>query len=578
MPASRPRRPLQKEPFDPDMRRPSLPFVVSLCTVLVMAAATLAAPSAAAADLAGLLRERLEQPAPLQAHDEPIIEHTLLRHLYRRNDYRPLWTGTRGITALRQWIDRSMEEGLNPDDYHRAALRVLLDGGPVEGPDAVDLELLLSDAMLLLGVHLGTGKVDAARLFREWNYLPDADRAPTSTEVLESLRAGRIGELLAARVPDGPIYRTLRAALARYRAIRDRGGWPLLPAGPALHPGDCSPRVALLRERLARESGDASLEGGDAACFDAVLEQAVRHFQRLHLLEEDGVVGRKTLAELNVPVHERIDQLRVNLERIRWLHHGLPEDFYAADLAGFRLYHRQGWSSPIVVGKAYHQTPAFHDLIEIVEINPTWTVPRSITVREILPELLRDPPGYLRRKDMELLTMRGEPVDPATVDWSALGPLNFPYVLRQRPGPDNALGRIKFLFPNPYSVYLHDTPARELFRHPRRAFSHGCIRVAKAVELGERLLRGNGPQWTAAYIRELIDAGETVRVRLAQPVPILIVYLTAMPDLIGGTDAIQFREDIYRRDPRVLAELDAPPRERGAALLEEYRRQRGTEW
>jgi len=538
----------------------------------------LLSPVLAVAEFPALLQQRLAQEGTLQAAGEPIIEHSLLRHLYRRNGYHPLWDNPVSRKALMHWIEHSAAEGLEPADYHRDALRRIAGTAPSLPQEQVERELLLTDAMLLLGIHLSTGKVDASRLFREWNYIFDARKVPDSGQVLAALSAGKLGELFAARVPAGRIYRQLRRALARYRSMREQGGWPRVPPGPTLHPGDRSPRVAVLRERLLAELGDETLGSAQPERFDPHLEEAVKTFQRLHLLETDGLVGPLTLAELNVPLERRIDQIRINLERVRWLYHGLPEDFYAVDLAGFVLYHGREWSSPIQVGRAYHQTPVFHDLIELVEINPTWTVPRSITIREILPRLLADPLGYLRRREMDLLTPEGRLVDPATVDWSALGPRNFPYVLRQRPGPHNALGRIKFLFPNKYAVYLHDTPARELFHRPRRAFSHGCIRVAKPLELGVRLLRPNGPEWTRQHLEELIEAGSTVRVKLRRPVPILIVYLTAMPDFRGTTEAIQFREDLYRRDPPVLEGLAAPPRERGAELMAEYRRQLGVEW
>ncbi|HHB13529.1 MAG TPA: hypothetical protein ENK62_10050 [Chromatiales bacterium] len=165
------------------------------------------------------------------------------------------------------------------------------------------------------------------------------------------------------------------------------------------------------------------------------------------------------------------------------------------------------------------------------------------------------------------MTPGGRPVDPETVDWSEITPRNFPFVLRQRPGPDNALGRIKFMFPNKYHVYLHDTPSKQLFSRTRRAFSHGCIRVEKPLELAELLLAPNGPQWTRAYIRQLIDEGRTRRVTLKRPMPILILYLTAVPDLAGDPDRIQFRPDFYERDAKVLHALEAPPQQKGPKLL-----------
>ncbi len=497
----------------------------------------------------------------LEAGGESVVEPRLVMALYERAGFRPLWTDGGTAAVLMEWIERSRREGLNPLDYHRAALsRADL--------DAVDRELLLSDALATLALHFSAGKADPARLFKAWNYRPQLGCTLTVDALLSAIRSGGIGDLLTRLLPEG-IYPALRAVLARYREIEERGGWPTIPPGPSLRPGMRDPRVVLLRRRLAIAGDWEGDAGTEPEAFDPALVEAVRRFQRRHLLVDDGVVGRRTLAALNVPVSHRIQQLRVNLERLRWLYHSLPEEFLGVDLAGFQLHLRKGqrslWSSPIQVGKPYWQTPVFRDLVTYIDINPTWTVPRSILRRELVPRLLEDPLGFLARHDMELLLPDGRRVDPATVDWTAVTPRNFPFILRQRPGPRNALGRIKFMFPNPYHVYLHDTPSKALFRRPRRAFSHGCIRVARPLELAEILLAPNGPQWNRARIQALIDSDRTRTVVLKRPMPILIVYLTAMPD-VETPEFVQFRPDLYRRDPRVLRALDRTPREKGPAL------------
>ncbi len=510
-----------------------------------------------------------------EAAGEGLTEPTLVRWLYEAAAYRPLWTRPDAVRALLEWVARAGEEGLDPEDYHFRALRTLVSEGR-GGANAVDRELLLTDAFVTLAVHLRTGKADPRRLFRSWNYEPDLSSAPGADEILRAIAEGRVDAFLRARRPGGSLYPRLREALGRYRAIAGHGGWKALPAGPTLHPGDRHPQVALLRERLEKEGFLNDDPTSQPELFDRRLEAAVRAFQRLHLLEPDGVVGPATRRALNVAVQRRIDQLRVNMERLRWVYHDVPDTFLGVDLAGFDLHlwmnHGPAWSSAVQVGKPYHQTPVFRDTITYVEINPTWTVPTSITRRELAPKLLKDPVGFLKEKDMELLTASGRPVDPAAVDWSAITPRDFPYVLRQRPGPANALGRIKFMFPNKYNVYLHDTPSKQLFSRTRRAFSHGCIRVQKPLELGELLLRPNGPQWTREHIQRLIDAGQTRRITLKRPMPILILYLTAVPDLLNDPRRIQFRPDFYKRDAKVLKALQAHPREKGVALLALYRK------
>ncbi len=522
------------------------------------------------------LQQRLAQPGELRVAGERIVERTIVARLYEQNGYRPVWQNPRSVAALLAWVNRSREEGLDPADYHRSALERWAGAQPESVDQQVERELLFSDALLTLGIHLGTGKVNPGQLFKEWNYEMDYSQTPTSRDLLSSLERGDIDALFQGRLPKLPMYVGLRTVLARLREQQAAGGWPVVPLGPTLHPGDRSPRVKVLRERLL-VTGELQSSSDDPEYFDEALAGAVKRFQADHLLDADGVVGKGTLAALNVPVQERIRQVRINLDRLRWVAHGLPEDYYLADLAGFQLY-RSGshWTSPIQVGQAYHQTPVFQDRIRIVEINPTWTVPMSITRRELAPRLLEDPLGYLKEKNMELLTPDGRPVDPSTVDWSNVTAQRFPYVLRQRPGPDNSLGRIKFLFPNQYAVYLHDTPSRGLFSRTRRAFSHGCVRVGKPLELGEQLLKPNGPEWTRQRIQQVIDSGETTRIQLTRPVPILILYLTAVTD--GQGIEVQFRPDVYQRDAKVWKALESAPQEKGAEILEQFSRQRGQPW
>ncbi|HEB77168.1 MAG TPA: hypothetical protein ENI90_01390 [Methylothermaceae bacterium] len=513
-------------------------------------------------------RERIEDrfelyrsSGQLRAAGDAIVEKRLVLKLYESNGLLPLWRDKANVAAVMSWIDRSYREGLDPADYHRDALT---------RPDLneVDRELLLTDALVTLAIHLASGKVDPARLFRTWNYTPALADSLTAATLLAAIQHGAVATYLEGKLPEG-IYRDLRAALARYREIRQNGGWPVIPAGTSLVLGARNPRVALLRRRL-RASGDLTEQNpADPELFDLPLEQAVRRFQARHLLETDGVVGPRTLAALNVTVERRIAQIRVNLERLRWLYHSLPAEYVGVDLAGFELHVWKGrslvLSSPIQVGRPFWQTPVFRDVITYIEINPTWTVPRRIARRELVPRLLKDPPGFLAKHNMELLTLDGRVVDPAAVDWTSIDAGNFPFVLRQRPGPNNALGWIKFMFPNPYHVYLHDTPSKALFRRPRRAFSHGCIRVAKPLELAEILLAPNGPAWTRERIQALIDSGRTRTIVLKRPMPILIIYLTAAPDL-QAPQIVEFRPDLYHRDAKVLRALNSAPREKAPHL------------
>lgn len=356
-----------------------------------------------------------------------------------------------------------------------------------------------------------------------------------------------------------PEARRLLAALDDLRRIADAGGWPRVPEGGPLRPGDASVRIPELRDRLLA-SGDlleprASL--GDPF-YDPELEAAVRRFQRRHGLAADGVLGKRTLAALNVPVERRIDQVRANLERWRWLPADLGEHHLWVNIAGFELDEARGgritYSARVIVGRRYTKTPVFSSEVTHLVLNPCWSVPPGIARREILPAVKEDP-SYLAREGFDVLPAGGPavPVDPATIDWSELSAANLPYVFRQRPGPANSLGRIKFVFPNPYDVYLHDTPARSLFEHEVRAFSHGCIRLENPLELADRLLAGD-PAWTPERLRAEITSGRQQTVPLPAPVPIHVVYFTAWVD---GAGTLHLRNDVYGRDAAVLDALDA---------------------
>jgi murein L,D-transpeptidase YcbB/YkuD len=298
-----------------------------------------------------------------------------------------------------------------------------------------------------------------------------------------------------------------------------------------------------------------------------MLEAAVKQFQQQHALTPDGVLGPATLAAMNVPVQARIDQIKTNLERARWVLHSLPEDVVITDIAGFEVSYRRGgkvvWSTRAQVGKPYRKTPVFRDRIRYLEVNPTWTVPPTILRNDILPKLAADP-DYLRKKDMQVLTHDGKPVDPATVDWSQYPQKRFPYLLRQNPGPGNALGRIKFMFPNKHAVYLHDTPSRSLFERDQRAFSSGCIRIQHPFEFAELLL--DDPQWTRTRIEEIVASNQTTRINLADPVAVILMYWTVNTTPDGR---LVFKRDIYDRDAAVLAGLNEPFRFRATPILEE---------
>ena len=530
-----------------------------LAAALVLGFAPLDAPSGAEEDaplasLAAELQLRLED-AP-----EPLHSPEAVARFYAARAFRPAWTDGRGLTAaareLASAVGAAERHGLRPADYHVAALAAAWEPG--QGPDArAEADLLRTDAFLTYAAHLAGGRVLPQEVEEDWE--PLAREVDPAAVLERALAGGCVAETLEALAPADPGYRALRRALAHYRAIAAGGGWPGLAKPPVLHPGDRSPAAAVLRDRLAREGYLASGEG--PGLMDGVLVGALRAFQAAHGLDADGVAGRATWGALQVPAAERAAQIQANLERWRW-RRGEPAPRYVrVNVPAFRLEAVEDGetvlSLAVVVGRAEDPTPAFAGRLTHVVVNPSWSVPPEIAQNELLPEVVKDP-GLLARRGFRLLRGWGEgseELDPASVDWGSVtvaqGPLHF----RQGPGPANALGRLKFLVPNRFRVYLHDTPARALFGKARRDFSHGCIRVDRPEELAAYLLR-NDRRWGPEALRAAVEAGEERTIPLSAPVPVHLEYFTAWAD---GDGPAHFRADIYGRDGRLGAALSAGP-------------------
>ena len=501
-----------------------------------------------------------DTPVLAMVSGKTVYATPLIRQMYRHDGYHLIWKDT-AITSFSAALEGLEADGLTPGDYRFAEIDPLLDASKRDRltPDKrVEADILLTEAFLRAVYHLFFGKADPERIDADINFArtyADKDAMPV---LLAYIRQGKIDAAFDWARPKSKYYQWLKVGLDRYRSYRTAGGWSSIPAGDALKPGLTDPRVATLRKRLA-VTADLPADGAetnDTAVFDPQLEAAVKVFQKRHGLEADGIVGPDTLNAMNVPVSERIEQIRVNLERGRWILHEAYEEYLVADIAGFQLFWATGeeiiWMEQIQVGKAYTKTPVFKGEIRYLDFNPTWTIPPGILKRSVIPGLKRDP-DYLSKKGYHLLTPKGQPVDPKTVDWKALK--GFPYIVRQPAGPNNALGQVKFLFPNPHYVFLHDTNHRELFDRTKRTFSSGCIRVRNPMDLAERLLAGQ-ENWTRKRIEAVVASGKTTRVILKRPMRILIAYNTARVPTAGSQ--VYFREDIYQRDAAVLAALEGP--------------------
>jgi murein L,D-transpeptidase YcbB/YkuD len=514
------------------------------------------------------LRERIETAlagTPLIVNHKPLHAQHALVEYYTDHLFKPVWSKKGQLTAQAlQFIEtltHANEQGLNPANYHNLAIaeqmRTLQ--RPLDRTDRikklVDMDLLLSDAFLTYSLHLLKGQINPVTLESKWEVpLQDVNIIYTLSDVA----AGEsIGSILNKLIPKYPGYKFLLKALADYRRIKAQGGWKRVSAGYKLLQGDISPRIVQLRKRLAA-TGDLGREyDTDSEEFDEPLDQAVKRFQRRHGLEVDGIVGPATLRALNVPVEGRIDQLLANLERWRWLPADLGSRYIMVNIAGFELYFVRDYQivlkMPVVVGKTYRKTPIFSGKMTYLVINPSWNVPNSIAVKDKLP-LIKKNPHYLQKHHMKLYQGWGadaREIDPLSVNWARVSPNHFPYHIVQSPGPQNALGKIKFMFPNKYNVYMHDTSEPWLFNKTERSFSSGCIRVGKPYALADQVLENN-TRLDPMAITAIFNQDGTKIISLKHPIPVYILYWTAWVDESG---LVNFQKDIYGRDEELIRAL-----------------------
>jgi len=472
----------------------------------------------------------------------------LIHQFYAQRDFRPAWDRPSVVSDLHRALKDSRDDGLDPSDYYSAPLEAMaadVRAGKASPEFRAQFDVLNTEALLRLGYHLSFGKVDPHSFDSQWNYGRTIEKLDVAQEIEQALDADDVYKRIEALKPTHYLYLNLKRELARYRAIEAAGGWKVIPVGAALKPGNVDARVAAIRARL-QSTGDISASDTDPKIYDGALQQAVHSYQELMGLEADGVAGARTVAELNVPVAARIEQIRINLDRGRVLLQDLPEEFVIVNVAGYQVYLVRGrevvWRARAQVGKPYRRTPIFRSEITYLVLNPTWTVPPGILANDILPEARRDP-GAIQKRGLKVLDRSGREVDPGSIDWSMYRSGNIPYTLRQDPGPKNALGRVKFMFPNDYAVYLHDTPSTNLFDAPDRSFSSGCVRIENPLEFARLLL--NDPAWNDESIARALDSGRIQNVTLKRKMPVLLAYWTAWTDPQGR---LNFRRDIYEQD------------------------------
>lgn len=547
----------------------------------VACAVLMAAGAARAADpdpFAAMLKNALDATkAPAAAPDALEGEPQLLQEFYDKLQFKPIWFDENGPTERAkifvERLRRAAEHGLEPEDYDHNRLAKAVER--FEPAKRAVLEVAMSRAFMRYATDINAGRISPARA------LPDIYMRPVRPDPERLLvAAGEVknfAKFIDELPPRTPQYKRLVGALADYRKIANAGGWKPVTPGPTLKPGMRDPRVVQIRARL-KVTGDLRASDADPTRYTPALAAAVKRFQWRHGLEEDGNAGKGTIEAMNVPVATRIDQIEINLERRRWMPDDLGDEYIFVNIADqhLKVVINANTDKPktihtarTVVGQRYHQTPIFSGVMSFVRFNPHWNVPQSIARKEMLPKLKKDP-DYLNRNNYLLLTSpldNATAINPMAIDWTALTPVNFPYFIRQKPGPWNALGTMIFMFPNPHNVFIHDTTARGLFARTVRYFSHGCIRVQYPAELAKVVLKPNG-KWDDKRIGEIVETREEKQFALVRKLPVHITYLTAWSNKDGSH---HFRDDVYGRDAlltKALRKAAVAARQPGAGVRE----------
>jgi murein L,D-transpeptidase YcbB/YkuD len=482
-----------------------------------------------------------------------------LTELYQLNDLQTIWN--EGTTEqLISILATAETDGLNKEDYHFTGLMALQNAGTALSIDAaVNKEILASDAFLLYTSHFLSGKVDPVKIDAEWNVRKNEDN-PVNLLLQFANYNPDLAGIIDITKPKFKAYGRLKIKLQEYRLIAENGGWAKVSEGETLKVGMELSRITEVKNRLSFTDYHRTVEDS-LDVFDLKLETAVKRFQKRHGLTADGSIGKETVYALNVKIEDRIEKLIINMDRCRWLPRNLGERYVMVNLPAFELEVVQNdqveLTMTVAVGKPFRQTPVFSATMTYMVFNPYWTVPPTILYQDMIPAQLKNA-NYLNNLNIKVIGNDGTVIDPAQVNWSQYKTSGFPYLLRQEPGRNNALGEVKFIFPNSYNIYMHDTNHRELFSQTDRALSSGCIRLSQPIALANYLLAAD-KGWDQEKISKILKTDQNYTVVLKKPYQVHLQYWTAFVDEKG---ILNFRKDIYNRDKAVyqaIKEIAAMP-------------------
>lgn len=487
-----------------------------------------------------------------------------LATVYSETGPQPLWVTVNGPTVnaeiILEFLRNSYQHGLDPSDYNIDSLTELWPTDNAE--ELAQLDTTLTYSLLKYVNDVGHGQLKPAEEVTDQFPEVGMNEFDPLKNIRIILAANDLRQLLASLPPQHRHYKNLQVALEKYRQLATSGGWPQIAEGPSIRLNDRDLRCSTIRERLL-VTGDLLEEyvPADPTSYDAQLMEAVTVFQKRHGLTPDGILGKKTLAAMNITADEKVNTISINMTRWRWQSHDLGAKHILVNIASFNLKAYEADADephldiPVIVGEEQHQTPVFSDAIVYLDFNPFWNITPSIAENEELPALRKDPQHLINRNIRLFSSWQSDAVelDSTIIDWESItrGKMRG-YKLRQDPGPWNALGKVKFVFPNRYSVYMHDTASPGLFKRTRRNFSHGCIRVSDPLALAIFVLNGQDGGWNSEKVVETYNLDSRKVVRLSQSIPVHITYLTTWVDKDGS---INFNGDVYARDKKLINAL-----------------------
>lgn len=503
-------------------------------------------------------------------NDSPLRSKSQLFDFYSGTGFLPGWSENAKLSCnaleMRLLIQNAEFDGLLPEDYHLRSIDVFFEkffaGIALTHLELARVDLLLSDAFIIYAHHIFGGKVHPEHINNSWEIRQKRNEPKVLDKLRLAIPSGNVRKQLFSLQPKFPIYKRMRASMKKYIRLRKQLAgqeWEKIIINEPIKLLQANPDIKKIRQRLYFW-GDLDIfksKDGTGDTYDTGMMESVKLFQARNGLQPDGILDIATIDALNNSPQDLVRQVSVNMERLRWLPDTTLKEVILVNIANFSMdYIRKTDTllhSNAIVGKTYRKTPVFNAPMSYLVFSPTWTVPSTILKNDVLPSVRKDI-NYLATKKMRILDYSGREISPTDINWKSVDSQNFKYMIRQDPGKENALGRVKFMFPNKHNVYIHDTPSRMLFYKEDRALSSGCIRIQQPFELAKLLLEDQ-PLWTDDLIKEALAGNKEQSVSLTRKIPVVIIYLTFWTNSKGEA---QVRKDIYSRDQELYALMQAP--------------------